>query len=245
MKKFLLTAVLICTTSISANAQDSVKSGNVSLEGILPSIESNVNLLGTQSSQGNVDYVTLPWAKGDIVFAANVRDSRVGKTTSPIDYFDAEPQTPVSPTPSSDPYMVKIENTEYLMVKDNNDGKWTENDILGYNDKIEQLFNSLINLNSDGDKTKLTAAELKSRKIRFVQISPTGELLIKNTSKDFNLDKIDYIDLVNLKTIANNSKTGIHGHFNLHLKTNNPKKKLVLGYVVFFTNQELRTLFPE
>lgn len=224
MKKILL-AALILTVGMSANAQDALKSGTVSLDYVLPSSQNNFPIIGTQVREGDYDYITI---------------SGIGSTVS---YASDAPHP--QPVASSDPYMIKIGKTQYLMILDNKDGKWNENDILGFSDKKEELFKSLINLNSDNDKTKLTSSELKARKIRFVQISSKGALLVKDKSKDFELSKIDYIDLKNLKTIANSSTSGVNGHFNLYLKTTNPSEKLVTGYVIYFSDDDLKTLFTK
>lgn len=224
MKKFFLTA-LILTAGLSAGAQDAIKSGTVSLDYVLPSSQNSFPIQGTQITKGNCDYITLPFQSAIVNYASNA----------------PHPEIVVA----SDPYMIKIGKTQYLMILDNKDGKWNEKDILGYDDKKEELFKSLISLNSDNDKTKLTSNELKNLKIRFVQISAKGTLALKDKSKDFDLNKIDYIDLMDLKTIANSSSSGVNGHFNLYLKSPNPSERLVTGYVIYFSDDDLKTLFTK
>ncbi|GEM_PF-4557692 len=142
-----------------------------------------------------------------------------------------------------DPYVIEIDGNKYVLVKDRKDNKWTEKDLLGYEDPKTNRFQSLIGLNSDGDHSKITPAELRKANIRFVRMDKKGALLVNDRKKDYNLNKIDYIDIINLKRTANAESTGIFGHFTVYLKTNNVAKRAVVGYVTFETNEKIQILF--
>lgn len=142
-----------------------------------------------------------------------------------------------------DPYVIEIDGHKYVLVKDRQDKNWSEKDLLGIDDPKENRFASLIALNSDLNHGKLTPDELRKAEIRFVRLDSKGALLVNERNKDFNLDKIDYVDIINLKRTANAEVTGIFGHFTVYLKTNNPKKRAVVGYVTYETNQKIEYMF--
>lgn len=142
-----------------------------------------------------------------------------------------------------DPYVITINGVTYVMVKDRKDNNWSADDILGINDPKENRFASLIALNSDRNYGKLTPAELKKANVRFVRMTKDGVLLVKDRNKDFDLNKIDYIDIINLKRTANSKNTGIFGHFTVFLKTDNNKKRAVVGYVTYETKETINVLF--
>ena len=142
-----------------------------------------------------------------------------------------------------DPYVVEINGHKYVLVKDRADKNWSEKDLLGIDDPKENRFASLIALNSDLNHGKLTPEELRKAGIRFVRLDSKGALLVNERNKDFNLDKIDYIDIINLKRTANAEVTGIFGHFTVYLKTNNPKKRAVVGYVTYETGEKIEYMF--
>ena len=64
---------------------------------------------------------------------------------------------------------------------------------------------------------------------------------MNDRTKDFSLNKIDYIDIINLKRTANSESTGIFGHFNVYLK--NSKNRMVVGNVTYDTNEKIQVLF--
>ncbi|DAA96812.1 TPA: hypothetical protein CPT80_04125 [Candidatus Gastranaerophilales bacterium HUM_9] len=142
-----------------------------------------------------------------------------------------------------DPYLVQIGGKNYIMVKDNPSKKWSSKDLLGINDTKNTLFADLKSLESDGDRTRLTSAELKKANIRFVRVDKNGVMLLNDKKQDYSLDKIDYIDMLTLRMPANSNVTGVFGHFNLYLKTNNGSKKMVVGYVTINTDKSLKMLF--
>ena len=178
---------------------------------------------------GCAEYVTLP-EKQKFNFTRNF----LGLTTA---------SAIVIPALLLDPYVVKIDKVNYVMVKDRTDNDWSEKDLVGIDDPKENRFESLIALNSDGDYSKLTSAELKKAGVRFVQMTSDGTLLVKDRKKDYDLNKIDYIDIINLKRTANSESTGIFGHFTVYLKTQNPKKRAVVGFVTYETDKKIQILF--
>ena len=143
----------------------------------------------------------------------------------------------------SDPYIVRIDGNNYIMVINNPTNKWDKNNILGIDDTKETLFKSLMELESDGDYTKLTSKELKQANIRFVKVDENGAILVNDKKQDFSLDKIDYIDMSRLRKLANGSVTGIFGHFNVYLKTDNNNKKMIVGYVTIQEDNSEDILF--
>lgn len=142
-----------------------------------------------------------------------------------------------------DPYIVEIDGHKYVLVKDRKDNNWSEKDLLGIDDPKENRFKSLLALNSDGDYSKISPNELRKAGIRFVRMDKNGALLVKERNKDFDLNKVDYIDIINLKRTANAESTGIFGHFTVYLKTNTKSKRAVVGYVTFETNEKIQILF--
>ncbi|MCR5265587.1 MAG: hypothetical protein K6E29_03225 [Cyanobacteria bacterium RUI128] len=142
-----------------------------------------------------------------------------------------------------DPYIVKIDGVNYVLVKDRADKNWSEKDLLGFEDPKTNRFESLIKLNSDGDHSKVSSAELKKAGVRFVRMNSKGVLLVNDKKKDYDLNKVDYIDIINLKRTANSEATGIFGHFTVYLKTSNPNKRAVVGYVTYETNEKIQVLF--
>ena len=129
------------------------------------------------------------------------------------------------------------------MVKDKNTQDWSEQDLLGINDPKDNVFLSLKSLESDGNPDKLTGEEIKQAGVRLVLLNNDGTLLVNNRQKDYNLNKIDYIDMKNIKKTANSDQTGIFGHFNVYLKTKSQKPKMVVGYITFDTKNNLEILF--
>src|SRR5574344_438025 len=84
-----------------------------------------------------------------------------------------------------DPFVVKIENQKYLMIKDNSKGVYDIKNILGYQSTATNVFKMLTTLNSDSDKTKISAKELKKSNIRFVRLNENNILELKNKSLDY------------------------------------------------------------
>ena len=144
---------------------------------------------------------------------------------------------------TNDPYIVPIDGVNYVMVKDKKTDDWNENDLLGYDDPKDSMFSSLKLLEQDGNYAQITSAELKNAGIRLVKLAEDGTLLVKDRKQDLNLSKIKYIDMLNLKRTANSENTGIFGHFNVYLNTDDGSRKMTVGYVTFDTHSNLKILF--
>ena len=153
--------------------------------------------------------------------------------------------TPSIMTPQSavrtflDPYIVNIEGKNYVLVKDSKDNKWTVDNILGSNDSRDDLFASLKALESDGDSSKITEKELKAANIRFVLLNDDESLELNDRTKDYDLSKVKYIDIKNLRTaLGNKNQDGTFGYFYVIAKEN-LKAKAYPGRVTFEDKQEL------
>lgn len=190
----------------------------------------SVQVDGTVKCRGNSDYIILNSKSFSEMWNDDV--NRFNKTV-----------TRRIVNALKDPYLVQIDGKNYIMVKDNPSKNWTSKDLLGINDTKNTLFADLKSLESDGDRTRLTSAELRKAKIRFVRVDKNGVLLLNDKKQDYSLDKIDYIDMLALRRTANSSVTGVFGHFNLYLKTNNKSKRMVVGYVTINTDKSLKMLF--
>ena len=219
MKKFL---VLICSLALCSS---------VYAENIYP--YRNTDALNSQSNiiktRGCNEYVTLPARNS---FNPLRQITRAGIITAAA-----------IPALLLDPYIVTIDGNNYVMVKDRTDKNWSEKDLLGIDDPKENRFESLIKLNSDNDFSKVTSNELRKANIRFVRMDSKGRLLVNERNKDYDLKKIDYIDIINLKRTANRDSTGIFGHFTVYLKSSNNKQKAVIGFVTYETDKKIEVLF--
>lgn len=138
----------------------------------------------------------------------------------------------------SDPFVVKIDGKQYVMIKDNKDGVWNEKDILGFFDTPDLLFSSLVALNQNADN-KITPDELKSQNVRLAAVGDDGKLLVNDTAEDFDLNKINYIDIKKLRKLANYTPDGVFGHFNVYLTDG----RMIVGFVTFSDSEHLKGLF--
>ncbi|MBO6087563.1 hypothetical protein J6P92_04360 [bacterium] len=153
--------------------------------------------------------------------------------------------TPSITTPRSavrtflDPYIVNINGKNYVLVKDSPDNNWTVENILGYNDSKDDLFASLKALETDNDTAKISSAELKSANIRLVLLNSDQSLTLDDRTKDFDIDKVQYIDMKNLRTaLGNKNDDGTFGYFYIIIKENG-KKRAYPGRVTFEDKQDL------
>lgn len=138
-----------------------------------------------------------------------------------------------------DPYIVRIENNDYVLVKDRQDSKWTVENILGYEDSKDDLFASLKKLESDGNASKINTKELQNANIRFVKLNSDGSLALDDRSLDYDINKVIYIDMKNLRTaLGNKNQDGTFGYFYVYVKDENGKRAVV-GRVTFEEKQEL------
>ncbi len=148
----------------------------------------------------------------------------------------------VSTGVSHDPYIIKINGNKYMLIKENNDGKFDRNDILGINDTKETVFASLrpLDLNKDN---RLTGEELSKSGVRLVKIDQKGKL-INNKKQDFQNSRIAYIYMTELrKAYKNDGTTGDFGMYDVLIKNDNCKNSLVTGYVTFESANELAKYF--
>lgn len=219
MKKYILILCLF-TICISANAENVFPYQNNS------PLNCPNNIIKTR---GNSEYVTIPPRE---IFNPLHRASGAGIVTAAA-----------LPALLLDPYVITIDGNTYVMIKDNGDKNWSKDNLIGINDPKGNRFESLIKLNSDKDYSKITPQELKNANIRFVRKDSKGRLLVNDKTKDFDLNKIDYIDIINLKRTANSDVTGIFGHFTVYIKSKNSKSKAIVGYVTYETNNEIEILF--
>ena len=139
-----------------------------------------------------------------------------------------------------DPYVLQIQDKQYVLVKDKTKGKYSSNDLVGIQDSKHSRFNSLIALDKNADG-RVTGEEIEKAKLRLVQTAPNGALLVKHRQNDFDLNNIDYIDLNSLTKNANSEETGIFGHFNVYLKI--PAQRIAVGYVTYDNKEDLNILF--
>lgn len=138
-----------------------------------------------------------------------------------------------------DPYIVRIKNNDYVLVKDSQDSKWTVENILGYEDSKDDLFASLKKLESDGNSSKISTQELQNANIRFVKLNSDGSLALDDKSLDYDINKVLYIDMKNLRTaLGNKNQDGTFGYFYVYIKDENGKRAVV-GRVTFEEKQEL------
>lgn len=141
----------------------------------------------------------------------------------------------------NDPYMIKISNNKYYLVKDSLNNQYTLNNIIGYTDKRGSLFTAMRKLDLNKDN-KITSSELKKQNIRFVRLDFTNKLILYDKTKDFNLNNIEFIDLSTLRESVNNGNIGSFGYFDVYVKLNDGIIKKITGCVTFETDKELMEL---
>ncbi len=138
-----------------------------------------------------------------------------------------------------DPYIIRIDGNDYVLVKDSKNGNWSIENILGYNDSKEDLFASLKKLESDGNTSKISSKELQSTNIRFVKLNTDGSLALNERKSDYDINNVLYIDIKNLRTaLGNKNQDGTFGYFYVYIKDANGKKA-VPGRVTFEEKSEL------
>ena len=143
----------------------------------------------------------------------------------------------------TDPYFVEIDGVKYMLIKDNNDGVFDENDILGINDSQSNIFASLRPLDSDKN-SKLTGEELEKAGIRLVKINSDGKLDYANKENDYKNSDIVFIYLTELrKSYKNDGSKGQFGQYDVVIRDKNDKKSLVTGLVTFETEEDVKKYF--
>lgn len=138
-----------------------------------------------------------------------------------------------------DPYIVRIDGVDYVLVKDSKDFNWSIENILGSEDSKDDLFASLKKLESDGNSAKLSVKELQNANIRFVKLNADGSLALNDRKLDYDINKVLYIDMKNLRTaLGNKNQDGTFGYFYVYIKEETGKKA-VPGRVTFEEKSEL------
>lgn len=142
-----------------------------------------------------------------------------------------------------DPYMIEINGTKYMLIKDNNDGIFDDKDILGIKDTQKNIFASLRPLDTNRD-LKLTGEELEKAGIRLVRINKDGKLDYKNKENDFKNSNIEFIYITELrKAYKNDGSTGQFGQYDVIIKNEKGEKTLVTGLVTFETKEQVKKYF--
>ena len=142
-----------------------------------------------------------------------------------------------------DPYIIEIDGSKYMLVKDNNSGVYTKDNILGLNDTIQNAFASLRPLDKNNDN-KLTGAELSAANIRLVKIGLNGKLQLNDKNSDFSNAQVKFIYMTELrKAYKNNGQIGDFGLFDVMITDKNGKNKLVTGVLKFETENEIEKYF--
>lgn len=140
----------------------------------------------------------------------------------------------------NDPYYIKVDGVKYYMVVKSKNNNYNIKNILGYGDKRSDLFESLKKLNTNNDD-KISLDELKKANIRFVQLS-NKKLLVNDTTKDFDINKISYIDIKNIRQSENGGILGTFGYFNVFIKNSDNTVKKIIGQVTFEDDVQLQKL---
>ncbi|MCR5261274.1 MAG: hypothetical protein K6C94_05495 [Candidatus Gastranaerophilales bacterium] len=169
----------------------------------------------------------------------------IGLTGSTMGVSTRSPRISIGNTMlhSFDPYMLEIDGTKYMLIKDNNDGVFNQNDILGYNDSKKNLFASLKPLDANNDN-KLTGEELANANVRLVKIGADGKLMYFDKSSDYKVDNIKFISIKGLrKSWKNDGSTGNFGLFDAVVYNADKSSKIVTGIVTFETAEELQRYF--
>ena len=141
----------------------------------------------------------------------------------------------------NDPYMIKVLNNKYYLVKDSLNNQYTLNNIIGYADQKGSLFSAMRKLDLNKDN-KITSSELKKQNIRFVRLDFTNKLILQDKTKDFNINNVEFIDLSTLRESVNNGNVGSFGYFDVYVKLNDGIIKKITGCVTFETDKELMEL---
>ena len=142
-----------------------------------------------------------------------------------------------------DPYLIEINGTKYMLIKDNDDGIFNEKDILGIKDSTKNVFASLRPLDKNKD-SKLTGDELTEAGVRLVRINSVGKLDYETTKHDFKNSDIEFIYLTELrKAYKNDGSTGQFGQYDVIIKNDKGEKSLVTGLVLFETEEEVQKYF--
>ena len=128
---------------------------------------------------------------------------------------------------SCDPFILNISGYKYYMLIDSR-RPYTYKSLLGCNERKRSLLGPLESLESDGDGEKLTPAELRRAHVRFVKLKTNGRLAVNDSSLDFDINKIGYIDLRRVRFSISNAP---HGNFDVYLKRESGSLRKVVASV--------------
>lgn len=141
----------------------------------------------------------------------------------------------------STPFWIKIGDTKYFLIRNRADGNYTYKDIVGCDKSKKQLFEPFYEING-GDRTKLTSEELFDADIRFVPLKINGKLELNDKSKDFPIEKIEYIDMMTTATYADKFLRP-YGNFTMYSKTERGNLKKYIGHVDYQHPRYLEKMF--
>lgn len=141
---------------------------------------------------------------------------------------------------ASTPFWIKIGSEKYYMLRASSDGNYSYKNLVGCDKPKKQLFEALSELNN-GDKT-LTSAELGNHKIRFVQQKLNGKLDIYDSTKDFPLENISYIDMTTLATFYDRFLRP-SGTFTVYIISERGNLQKYIGHVNYEHPRRLERMF--
>ena len=148
-----------------------------------------------------------------------------------------------------DPYTVKIDGKNYIMLKGTN-RIFVKQNILGLNDDYENLFRSLKECDLDNDGI-ITGAELKKLNIRLA-LMQGKTVYYGDKSKDFDVENIKAIPTEKMKTLPRSGKRtgntniqinrpGTYGNFQVELNDGNT----YTGLVEFYSKVTINNMVKE
>lgn len=141
---------------------------------------------------------------------------------------------------ASTPFWIKIGSEKYYMLRASSDGNYSYKNLVGCDKPKKQLFEALSELNN-GDKM-LTSAELGNHKIRFVQQKLNGKLDIYDSTKDFPLENISYIDMTTLATFYDRFLRP-SGTFTVYVISERGNLQKYIGHVNYEHPRRLERMF--
>lgn len=141
---------------------------------------------------------------------------------------------------ASTPFWIKIGSEKYYMLRGSSDENYSYKNLVGCDKPKKQLFEALSELNN-GDNM-LTAAELGNQNIRFVQQKLNGKLDIYDSTKDFPLENISYIDMTTLATFYDRFLRP-SGTFTVYVVSERGNLQKYIGHVNYEHPRRLERMF--
>ena len=140
------------------------------------------------------------------------------------------------------PFWVKVGDTNYYFLKTRVDGNYSYKDLVGCDRQKKQLFESLYELDSDKDLSKITSDELKKAGIRLVSVKLNGKLELNDLSKDVPIENVLYIDMTNTATYTDRFARP-SGTFAIYMKTDRSSKQKLIGHSGYRHPRRLKPMF--